>query len=239
MFATSFIHYIHGYQASFFKLILSFLILLLFVSFWFNDIVTESTYEGNHTRRVEKGLRYGMILFITSEVMLFASFFALYFYFTEEPSPEWVFDTWPPKGIEAINPWGLPLYNTVILLTSSLFVTLSHNYLIKGDRVNSLYYLIYTVIWGLAFTVGQYIEYIKSTFSINDSLYGGLFFMLTGLHGCHVILGTICLLVCLIRHFKYHLFSNLHFGFEASAWYWHFVDVVWIYLFIVLYGWDS
>nr|YP_009564672.1 cytochrome c oxidase subunit III [Chaetocnema pelagica]QAY82059.1 cytochrome c oxidase subunit III [Chaetocnema pelagica] len=205
---------------------------------WWRDIVRESTYQGLHTLKVSKGLRWGMILFITSEVFFFLSFFWAFFHSSLTPSIE-IGLQWPPKGILTFNPIEIPLLNTLILLTSGLTVTWAHHSLMENNFNMTLQGLTFTVILGVYFSILQGYEYMEASFSISDSVYGSTFFMATGFHGLHVLIGTTFLLICLIRHYFNHFSSIHHFGFEAAAWYWHFVDIVWLFLYISIYWWGS
>nr|YP_009971687.1 cytochrome c oxidase subunit III [Hymaea magna]QNG56371.1 cytochrome c oxidase subunit III [Hymaea magna] len=205
---------------------------------WWRDIVRESTFQGHHTYSVTMGLRWGMILFITSEVMFFVSFFWGFFHNSLAPSIE-IGMTWPPKGIMTFNPIEIPLLNTLILLTSGLTVTWAHHGLMENSYTQGFQGLLLTVILGLYFSILQGYEYMEASFTISDGIYGSSFYMATGFHGLHVIIGTTFLLVCLIRHYLNHFSSIHHFGFEAAAWYWHFVDVVWLFLYISIYWWGS
>lgn len=215
------------------------LFLLIFSLYgWFRDIVYEGTFEGHHTRKVQSGLRMGMMLFIVSEVMFFFSFFFAFFHASLSPAVG-IGCVWPPAGIETLNPWALPLLNTVILLSSGVSITWSHRAIISGNRQDSAHSLAITILLGILFTYFQKVEYASATFSITDGIYGSIFYMLTGFHGFHVIMGTVLLFVSLVRMMKYHFTVKTHFGFEAAAWYWHFVDVVWLFLFITLYWWGS
>nr|APX40816.1 cytochrome c oxidase subunit 3 [Smaragdina concolor] len=211
----------------------------ILVSFqWWRDVSREGTYQGHHTMKVALGLRWGMILFIVSEVLFFVSFFWSFFHSSLSPSIELGL-LWPPKGIETFNPLEIPLLNTLILLTSGLTVTWAHHSIMENNYTKALQGLILTVLLGIYFTILQGFEYIEAPFTIADSVYGSTFFMATGFHGLHVIIGTSFLFVCLIRLYLNH-FSNIHhFGFEAAAWYWHFVDVVWLFLYISIYWWGS
>jgi cytochrome c oxidase subunit 3 len=228
-------------------LYLSFISLVFVISNWFYNIVLESTYQGHHTKKVQTGLKMGMLLFILSEVMFFFSFFWAFFHSSLAPTI-WIGCVWPPLGIEIISPWHLPLLNTVILLSSGVSLTWSHRALLISRLLNTKSLnqsntkavvdgLVITIIWGLTFTLLQYIEYRNTSFSFNDSIYGSIFFILTGFHGFHVILGTTLLLVSYIRIYYYHLFPTQHIGYESSIWYWHFVDVVWIFLYFLIYIW--
>nr|AXS64906.1 cytochrome c oxidase subunit 3 [Curculionidae sp. KM-2017] len=205
---------------------------------WWRDIIRESTFQGHHTLKVTMGLRWGMILFITSEVFFFIAFFWAFFHASLSPSIELGMN-WPPKGIKPFNPLEIPLLNTLILLTSGLTITWSHHSIMENDYIQSLQSLTLTVMLGFYFTLLQIYEYKEAPFTIADSVYGSTFFMTTGLHGLHVIIGSLFLFVCLIRLYYNHFSSTHHFGFEAAAWYWHFVDVVWLFLYISIYWWGS
>jgi cytochrome c oxidase subunit 3 len=205
--------------------------------FWWRDVIRESRTPGMHTPIVRIGLRYGMMLFIASEVMFFVAFFWAYFHFALYPdhvsgAAEAI---WPPKGILTFDPFGLPFLNTMILLLSGCTVTWAHHALLHNDRKSLIAGLTITVLLGLSFTTFQAIEYGEAPFKFTGGVYPSTFFLATGFHGFHVIVGTIFLFVCLIRSIKGHFTPARHFGFEAAAWYWHFVDVVWLFLFICIY----
>nr|UPL65369.1 cytochrome c oxidase subunit III [Nithecus jacobaeae] len=219
-------------------MILGMMINLLTMYQWWRDIVRESTYQGKHTMKVVKSLKLGMILFIVSEVFFFISFFWSFFHSSLAPTIE-IGMMWPPKGIKTFNPMEIPLLNTMILLSSGLSVTWAHHSIMNNMYNQTKYGLMMTVILGILFTILQAYEYKEASFCISDSIYGSTFFMSTGFHGIHVMIGTIFLSVCLIRHMKFHFSYTHHFGFEAATWYWHFVDVVWIFLYIMIYWWGS
>lgn len=208
------------------------------MALWFRDIITEGTYLGNHTMAVQKGLNLGIMLFIISEALFFLAIFWAYFHSALTPTVE-LGSQWPPMGIESVNPLELPLLNTVILLSSGATITYAHHSLIKGDRKGAIYGTIFTVILALVFTLFQLIEYSVSSFTISDSVYGTCFFFGTGFHGFHVIVGTIFLAVGLWRIIGYHLTDHRHLGYEGGILYWHFVDVVWLFLYISMYYWGS
>nr|AFQ62235.1 cytochrome c oxidase subunit III [Nargus velox]ALO70731.1 cytochrome c oxidase subunit 3 [Nargus velox] len=230
------IKWFHIFEVNLFLLGMIAMMLIMFQ--WWRDVSREGTFQGLHTFNVTMGLRWGMILFITSEVFFFISFFWGFFHSSLTPSIE-LGMMWPPKGIVTFNPIQIPLLNTLILLTSGLTVTWAHHSLIENNFKMTSQGLLLTVLLGIYFSMLQAYEYMEASFTISDSVYGSSFFMATGFHGIHVIIGTTFLLVCLIRHLKNH-FSNIHhFGFEAAAWYWHFVDVVWLFLYISLYWWGS
>jgi cytochrome c oxidase subunit 3 len=210
---------------------------------WWTDVVREAT-QGHHTRVVQLHHRYGMMMFIASEVMFFAAWFWAYFdasLFPNDPMQyarvEKLGGTWPPRGIETFDPWHLPLLNTLILLTSGTTVTWAHHALLHNDRQGLKMGLWLTVILGLLFTAVQAYEYSHAAFGFSGNIYGATFFMATGFHGAHVIIGTIFLAVCLFRAYLGHFTPQQHLGFEFAAWYWHFVDVVWLFLFTAIYVW--
>jgi cytochrome c oxidase subunit 3 len=210
-------------------------VLVLFTMFvWWRDVVKEATFQGFHTPIVQLGLRYGMALFIASEVMFFAAFFWAYFGAWLYPNEATGF-TWPPQGIEVFDPWTVPFLNTLILLTSGCTVTWAHHAVREGDQKNAVRGLALTVLLGAIFTGFQAYEYIHAPFAFTDGIYPSTFFMATGFHGFHVIIGTCFLAVCLVRAWKGHFKPDHHFGLEAAAWYWHFVDVVWLFLFTCIY----
>ena len=213
---------------------LGFLGVLYVMYAWWADVVKESRV-GDHTPVVQIGLRYGMLLFIASEVMFFAAWFWSFFKHAIYPAD----GMWPPAGIETFDPWHLPLINTLILLTSGATVTWAHHALLENDRKGLVNGLALSVLLGVIFTAFQAYEYSHAHFSFSGNIYGANFFMATGFHGLHVIIGTIFLGVCLIRAMKGHFTADKHIGFEAAAWYWHFVDVVWLFLFAGIYVWGQ
>nr|YP_010620907.1 cytochrome c oxidase subunit III [Anaplecta omei]AVN67229.1 cytochrome c oxidase subunit 3 [Anaplecta omei]WAX39199.1 cytochrome c oxidase subunit III [Anaplecta omei] len=219
-------------------MLLGMLIMILTMIQWWRDITREATYQGLHTKMVMKGMRWGMILFITSEVFFFISFFWAFFHSSLSPTIE-IGSSWPPMGIVPFNPLQIPLLNTAILLASGVTVTWAHHSILENATSQATQGLMFTVMLGLYFTILQAYEYIEAPFTIADSVYGSSFFMATGFHGLHVIIGTTFLAVCLKRQMKLHFSSTHHFGFEAAAWYWHFVDVVWLFLYISIYWWGS
>nr|YP_009643381.1 cytochrome c oxidase subunit III [Pyrrhopeplus posthumus]APO08798.1 cytochrome c oxidase subunit III [Pyrrhopeplus posthumus] len=217
---------------------LGMLINLLTMYQWWRDIVREGTFQGKHTMKVVDGLKLGMILFIISEVFFFISFFWSFFHSSLAPTVE-LGMTWPPQGIKTFNPMEIPLLNTMILLSSGISVTWAHHSLMNNNHNQTKISLMITVILGILFTILQGFEYLEANFCISDSIYGSTFFMATGFHGLHVIIGTTFLITCLMRHMMFHFSKTHHFGFEAAAWYWHFVDVVWLFLYISIYWWGS
>lgn len=236
--AISGVLYFHGYPYGGELLILGFVLTLSVMILWFRDVVTESTYLGDHTSQVQAGLNLGVILFIVSEVMAFFSVFWAFFHSSLAPTIE-IGGSWPPLGIQTLDAFAVPLLNTILLLSSGAFITWSHHALIKGDRRGAIIGASFTILLAIAFTALQAFEYHEASFSMADSIFGTVFFASTGLHGLHVIVGTLFISVGFIRMINYHLTSSHHLGFEASILYWHFVDVVWIFLFIAVYYWGS
>jgi cytochrome c oxidase subunit 3 len=248
MFSTAII-YMHpdilgtGLEPTFKKLgawtMLPGLLLILFtMGGWWYTVAQESSARNLLTAPTRLGLRYAMFLFIASEVMFFAAFFWAFFNFSLYPEHANL-EAWPPAGVHVFNPWDLPFLNTLILLTSGTTVTWAHHALRENNRPHLIYGLALTVVLGIAFTACQAYEYAHAPFGFKDGVYPSTFFMATGFHGFHVIIGTTFLAVCLIRAVYGHFTPEKHFGFEAAAWYWHFVDVVWLFLFVCIYWWGT
>ena len=212
------------------------LLIIITIIQWWRDVTREGTIQGYHRKVTSRGLRIGIILFILSEVCFFFAFFWRFFHRRLAPTIE-IGNIWPPTGINPLSPWRVPLLNTVVLLSSGITVTWSHHSLLANNHLEATIRLILTVILGVYFTFLQSIEYLEARFSLRDRIYGTTFFVATGFHGLHVIIGTTFLLVCLIRHILNHFTTTHHLGFEAAAWYWHFVDVVWLFLFVSIYWW--
>ena len=227
--------YMHEYPYSLFILIAGFLMLFATMFFWWRDVVREAEYQGHHSPIVQIGMRYGMMLFIASEVMFFVAFFWAFFDASLYPDT----GVWPPEDVEVFDPFDLPLINTMILLLSGCTVTWSHHALQHDNRKDFLLGLFLTILLGISFTALQAYEYNHAAFGFTDGIYASTFYMATGFHGFHVLVGTIFLIVCFFRGLNKHFNSEHHFGFEAAAWYWHFVDVVWLFLFICIYWWGS
>jgi len=219
-------------------IILGLTLILITIIQWWRDVIREATYQGHHTSYVANGLRWGIILFIASEVLFFFAFFWAFFHRRLAPTPE-LGCSWPPTGIQPLNPFSIPLLNTAVLLASGVTVTWAHHGLIEGQRTEAIQALTLTVCLGMYFTFLQALEYFEAPFTIADSVYGSTFFVATGFHGLHVLIGSTFLLVCLWRVILHHFSTGHHFGFEAAAWYWHFVDVVWIFLYMCIYWWGS
>ena len=226
-------------------MIIGFVLVLYTMFMWWRDVIKEAN-QGDHTPVVGLHLRYGMLMFIASEVMFFVAWFWAFFDASLFPNEAaqyareaYTGGVWPPKSVEVLDPFHLPLYNTIILLLSGTTVTWAHHALLHNDRKGLVWGLTITVALGVLFSMVQAYEYIHAPFAFKDSIYGATFFMATGFHGFHVLIGTIFLLVCLFRAMAGHFTPKQHFGFEAAAWYWHFVDVVWLFLFVSVYIWAS
>ncbi|MEL6858107.1 MAG: cytochrome c oxidase subunit 3 [Pseudomonadota bacterium] len=230
-------------------LVPGFLMVIWVMAGWWREVVKEGR-TGDHTPVVEIGLKYGMVLFIVSEIMFFAawfwSFFELAIFYParvgatfDAASPVWeglnAFAQWPPTGVTTFDPFHLPLINTLILLLSGTTVTAAHHALQHDKMDNAKFMLLLTIILGVAFTCLQVYEYSEAQFTFDGTLYGSAFFMATGFHGAHVVIGTIFLAVCLVRLYANNMTAKKHLGFEFAAWYWHFVDVVWLFLFAFVY----
>lgn len=228
----------HVFKNLYFVFYLSLILVIYNMFLWFRDVTAEGTLLGNHTLAVQKGINIGVTLFIISEVFFFLSIFWAYFHNAISPDIT-IGAEWPPLGIKAIDPFELPLLNTVILLSSGVVVTYSHHSLIKKSRQTAINTLCLTIFLAIIFTICQGIEYSISSFTISDGIYGSCFYFGTGFHGLHVIIGTIFLFIALIRILSYHLTDNHHLGLEAGILYWHFVDIVWIFLYIFIYYWGS
>jgi len=229
--------FFHSFTFGIYLLNFSLVLLCILTGFWWRDLIREGTYLKNHTSKVLAGLRLGFILFIVSEVMFFFSFFWAYFHSSLSPNIE-IGSQWPPYALEVIS-LKLPIVNTLILLTSGATITCAHLAIIRNKKEIAIESLLVTVILALIFTAIQVYEYRNAPFSISDGVYGTVFYLLTGFHGLHVIIGTTFIIVQLIREIKEHFTPNSHLGFEAAAWYWHFVDVVWLLLFIIVYVFGS
>jgi cytochrome c oxidase subunit 3 len=245
--AVGAVMWMHGSTSAI--LLVGFALVLYTMFMWWRDVIAEA-HKGDHTPVVSLHLRYGMLMFIASEVMFFVAWFWAFFdaslFSNEAIQQARVAATggiWPPKGTEVFNPWDLPFLNTLILLTSGTTVTWAHHALLNNDRKGLVWGLALTVALGAVFTSVQAYEYAHAAFAFSrdngGNIYGSTFFMATGFHGFHVIIGTIFLIVCLLRALKGHFTPQQHFGFEAAAWYWHFVDVVWLFLFACVYVWGG
>ena len=212
-------------------------LLIFTMAGWWWDVTREAG-SGVHTSAVQRGFRYGMGLFILSELMFFFAFFWAFFHASLFPSSA-IGGVWPPKGIHPLNPFGLPYLNTLILLLSGTTITWAHLDLLDGNIQEMKSKTGFTILLGLFFTLVQGFEYAHAHFSLNGGIYPSTFYLATGFHGLHVIIGTLFLAVCWLRARAGHFTADDHFGFEAAAWYWHFVDVVWLFLFVSIYWWGA
>lgn len=219
-------------------LLISLISLLISLYLWWKEIIIEGTYQGLHNKEVQKNLTIGFILFIVSEAVIFFSFFFAFFYNSLIPSIN-VGGVWPPVGIETLDASAIPLLNTVILFMSGISVTASQHYIVAKERNKGIMYLLITIILGIIFIFFQYFEYKNSLFTIADSVFGASFYLLTGFHGFHVLIGVLFLIVSLIRLIEYHYSENHYLNATFASIYYHFVDVVWIFLFAVIYCWGS
>ncbi len=216
------------------------LAIVLYTMFgWWRDVIRESRTGTDHTEKVQHGLRVGMILFIASEAMFFVAFFWAYFNATSPMFSQIAHTAWPPEGIEPVHTWGLPFLNTLILLTSGATVTGAHHAILENHRDKFIAGLFMTVALGFIFLGVQIYEFGETAFAFTDGIFPSTFYMATGFHGFHVFVGAIFLLVCLVRAWKGHFTAEKHIGFAAAAWYWHFVDVVWLFLFTWVYWWGG
>jgi cytochrome c oxidase subunit 3 len=239
--AAGFIMFMHEVPHAGILLSLGLLSITICVFSWFSDVIKEGRVDKAHNKNVQLGLKIGMMLFIVSEIMFFFGFF--WSYFKSSLSPMDTLDgfnaikgIWPPKGIETFDPWHIPFLNTLILLLSGTTVTWAHYALEENNQEDLKRALFYTVLLGVSFTCCQAYEYFHAPFHFKDGIYPSNFFMATGFHGFHVIVGTIFLAVCYFRAKSNHFVPEEgHLGFEFAAWYWHFVDVVWLFLFLFVY----
>jgi len=231
-----FVMFLHFYQKGLFLFSFGLLCLTCCILCWVRDVVREATFEGNHTRLVRQGLRLGFIIFIVSEVMLFFAFFWAFFHLSLNPASA-IGQVWPPKGIYPLAPSKVPFFNTWVLLSSGAAITWAHHSVISGSRTRAIKSLFATIVLAILFTLLQYYEYCHAEFTISDTAFGSCFYMITGLHGSHVIIGTILLIGNFVRLVNHHFTTEQHVGLESAIWYWHFVDVVWLFVFAFVYSW--
>nr|YP_009940097.1 cytochrome c oxidase subunit III [Hamamelistes spinosus]QNV49427.1 cytochrome c oxidase subunit III [Hamamelistes spinosus] len=214
------------------------LMMMIIASTWWRDIIRESTYQGNHNFNIMNLIKFSMILFIISEMFLFISFFWNFLHNSLAPSIELGLN-WPPKNINFFNPLLIPLLNTIILLTSSFTVTLAHFYLMNNNKTKTIIFMNMTIILSIYFIILQMLEYKEATFTFSDSIFGASFYMATGFHGMHVMIGMMFLLINLWRMMKMHFSFIHHISFELAAWYWHFIDIIWLFLYMTFYWWNN
>lgn len=236
--ALAAIMYMHNIIYGGLYLFLGFLNFLFILFLWFRDIIREGTFEGMHTKVVQKNLKFGFALFILSEIMFFFGFFWAFFHNALSPAVE-IGCLWPAVGINPIYPYKVPLLNTVILLLSGVTITVCHAAIRCGDAFTLYEYFFYTLCLAFLFLFIQIYEYYTAAFTISDGIYGSIFYMLTGFHGFHVLVGACFILICYIRSILGHFTTTHHVGFECSSWYWHFVDVIWLFLFLFVYCWGT
>ena len=238
----------HKMQAGYYLLGAGFFFTLFTMFFWWKDVIKEGRVDKEHTPIVQKGLKIGMLLFIISEIMFFFAFFFSFFHATVFPIDIFVDfwpvkeGIWPPEGIKTLDAWDVPFMNTLILLLSGTSVTWAHYGLLNNDKESLVQGLGVTVLLGFIFSGFQVYEYVHAlnhNFDFTSSVYGANFYMATGFHGFHVLVGTIFLAVCFFRARSDHFTEDNHLGFEFAAWYWHFVDVVWLFLFCFVYIWGA
>nr|AGN73940.1 cytochrome c oxidase subunit III [Aphis glycines]AGW80615.1 cytochrome oxidase subunit III [Aphis glycines] len=219
-------------------LLINFLMIIMISMLWWRDVIRESTFQGNHNFFIMNLIKFSMILFIISEMFLFISFFWNFLHNSLAPSIELGLN-WPPKNISFFNPLLIPLLNTIILLTSSFTITLTHFYLLNNSKKKTIIFMNLTIILSIYFLMLQMLEYNQATFTFSDSIFGSSFYMATGFHGLHVIIGTIFLMTNLMRMLKLHFSFIHHIKFELAAWYWHFIDIIWLFLYMTFYWWNN
>lgn len=229
--------YMHGYVGGLVTMLFGLFLVIYCMGVWWRDVINEALL-GFHTKAVQTGLQYGMLLFIISEVFFFLSFFWAFFHASLAPSVE-LGCIWPPKGIITFHPLQIPLLNTLILLLSGVSITWAHHAMTANNPRETNYGLLITIILALVFTFFQGMEYAEAFFTLSDGAYGTTFFVTTGLHGAHVLIGSIFLIFCFFRHLRGHFLPFHHVGFLCAIWYWHFVDVVWLFLYLFIYCWGG
>jgi heme/copper-type cytochrome/quinol oxidase subunit 3 len=235
---VSFVGCIHNYTGCFETFLYALVNVAGVAALWWRDVIREATFGGHHTTPVQRGLRLGFALFLVSEGMLFFSFFWAFFYLATVPAPE-VGGVWPPAGIETISAGGVPLLNTYLLVWSGVALTWSHFGLLSNQVRSTVLGLLFTLALGFTFLGFQASEYYEAPFDISDGVYGSTFYLLTGFHGLHVLIGWIFLTTCLFRIRAGHFTRERHLGYEMAIWYWHFVDVIWLALYLAVYCWGG
>jgi len=230
--------YMHLYRGGLFILFLGVIHVIAIMGFWWRDVIREATFEGMHTKKVQNGLRIGFILFIISEIMFFFGFFWAFFHSALSPAIG-IGCTWPPTGVVPFDPLKTPLVNTLVLLISGASITYTHYFLVARNFNTTRFGFLETIFYAITFTILQLYEYVNAPFAISDGIYGSVFYLITGLHGFHVIIGTIFIIVCFCRFLNNHFTSEHHLGFEFAVWYWHFVDIVWLFVYSFIYCWGS
>ena len=232
------ISYMHKFIGGWNLFQLGFFLTIYVIFTWQRDIIREATFEEKHSIVVQKGLRLGMLLFILSEVMFFFAFFWGFFHSSLAPVYN-IGGVWFPKVISPMDTYTIPLTNTFFLLTSGATVTWAHHALVARAKKQTLLALFFTLVLAILFTSLQAFEYVNASFNISDGIYASCFYLTTGFHGFHVFVGTLSLLVSFMRIVFNHFTNHHHFGFESAIWYWHFVDFVWLFLFVNVYWWSN
>jgi len=235
---TGLVSTMHLYASSKYLVIVGFMMVLFVMISWFRDVIRESTFLAKQTPLIRSNVRIGFVLFIVSEVLFFVAFFWAYFHSSLSPVIQ-IGSVWPPIGVEVFNPWDVPLLNTVILLTSGASITWVQYAIIVGNNSEVINGFILTIVLAVLFLIFQIKEYVSANYGISDSIYGATFYLLTGFHGFHVLIGTIFIIVCFIRYLLGHFSPKQYLGFSLAAWYWHFVDIVWLLLYISVYCWGN
>lgn len=233
--------YFNGYENGGLTVLYGLGLVILNFILWFRDIIREGLYQGNHTHIVEKGLKIGVLLFFLSEVLIFATFFWAFFHSSLSPNVE-LGSVWPPIGTEVINPWAVPFLNAILLLTSGGAVTWAHNHLIEGGTKGykgGIISITSAIIMGIGFLGLQYFEFSTAPFTMSDGAYGTTFFSIVGLHGLHVIIGVLWLIVSLYRLWSYQITNKHHLGIETGFWYYHLVDFIYLAVFAFVYWWGT
>lgn len=233
-FLSSLVFAMHGIEYSFYFFIISIMLLVVTIYDWFSDIVNEGSFRGDHTLVVRRGLKYGFFLFIVSEFMVFFGFFWAFFH-SAYNATFYIDEMWPPQGLDQINYLGLPLFNTLILIVSGISITWAHRSVALGSILEAFSAFLITILLGALFVCLQMYEYYEAGFDISDGVYPSTFYMLTGLHGFHVIIGVSFIFVCFIRLLRKHFTVKHYLGFVFAIWYWHFVDAIWILLYLTVY----
>jgi len=230
--------FLHRYESGLFTFLYGLFCLALVLSFWWRDVIREATFQGKHTRACQNGLAIGFVCFIISEGMFFFSFFWAFFHSALSPAVE-IGCIWPPNGITPLHPLGIPLINTLVLVISGSWVNLVLVAVRGGFFSDAVSAFKWTINLGLLFTLLQLYEYKTAHFTIADGIYGSTFYLTTGFHGLHVIIGTIFLIVCFFRLLLGHFTREHHLGLRFAAWYWHFVDIVWLFVYASFYWWGN
>nr|YP_009919773.1 Cox3 [Metschnikowia continentalis]QMQ98412.1 Cox3 [Metschnikowia continentalis] len=228
----------HNYMSNNLYIMFNMMNVMYVLTLWFKDVMAESTYLGDHTKAVKTGLTQGFYLFVVSEILMFASLFWAYLHSSLNPTME-IGMAWPPAGIEAMSPSELPLLNTIILLASGVTITMGHHALINSNRKDTLYGFIFTTLLMVMFVILQYLEFMYSSFTITDGVYGSTFYSLTSTHGVHMVSVSMMLALCSWRVYNYDFTNNSHVFAEATVMYLHVLDMLWLFMYMMCYWWGS